>query len=266
MSALYEGCWHKLDWAKKHVDALKRDVGAWTDLQTEPPFTLGKEFHPDLNYFSIFAASVEDVPIEWSLIIGDALTNFRAALDYLAHDLVGRGSKPELRGTDKPQFVICRDSKDFTGQINGRMPGIREADRTIIDSYQPYTWEYERAVHPFALLDVFVRRDKHRQLEPVFAQYFKELNMVVTDSWDFSPTRVDPGSMFTDTTPVIPRFEPNAELVRVCGHVTGSNPDVQMSLQGPIAIAFESEEWVQQTLDNIGAIITQLFSELEPIP
>ncbi len=265
MNVLYEGCWHKLDWAKKHVDTLKRDVRAWADLQTEPPFELGKEFYPDLNCFSVFIAGIEEMPIEWSLIIGDALTNFRAALDYLAHDLVGRGSKPQLRGKATPQFVVCRDSKDVKGQINGRMPGIRTAHRAIIKDYQPYTWQAERDRHPFALLDALVRRDKHRQIEPVFAQYLRELNVSVIESRDFAVDGVEPGSIFTAMTPTIPHFELDAELVRVFGQPTGPNPDVEMSLQGPLTIAFKNGEWVQETLDDIGAMIAQLFTELEPV-
>jgi hypothetical protein len=98
MSALYEGCWHKLDRAKKHVETLQRDIAAWPDRQPEPPISFRKEFNPDLNCFLYFVGGIVAVPTEWSLLIGDALTNFRAALDYLAHDLVGRGdSTPPQR-------------------------------------------------------------------------------------------------------------------------------------------------------------------------
>jgi hypothetical protein len=139
MSALYDGCWHKLDRAKKHVDELKRDIRAWGDRQTEPIYRISKEFHAHPDHFRFTVDSVASFPTEWNLIIGDALTNFRAALDYLAHDLVGRGSKPHLKGTGTPQFVICRDSQDIKGQLNGRMPGIQAQHRAIIESYQHIT-------------------------------------------------------------------------------------------------------------------------------
>ena len=76
MSGLYEGCWHKLDRAREHVDALKRGI-ATRDFDAYPSYGLRDEFRRDLNCLSIFFADVETPPTEWSLIIGDALTNFR---------------------------------------------------------------------------------------------------------------------------------------------------------------------------------------------
>ena|SRR5215216_4743042 len=99
MSELYSGCWHKLDWAKRHVDEFQRSVDAWgANFHGKPPFEFRNEFDSDSNCFTLITTDVADVPPEWSLIIGDALTNFRAALDYLAHDLVGRGSQTRTQG------------------------------------------------------------------------------------------------------------------------------------------------------------------------
>jgi hypothetical protein len=163
MNELYEGCWHKLDWAKKHADALQRSVDAWgANFNLKPPFGFRKELDPDANCFTLSSTTVMAPPPEWRLMIGDALTNFRAALDYLAHDLVGRGSEPQHRGTSTPQFVVCRNIKDFPGQLKGRLPGIQATHAAIIEDYQPYRWLAAKELHPFSLLDYLVCRDKHR--------------------------------------------------------------------------------------------------------
>ena len=264
MSELYSGCWHKLDWAKRHVDEFQRSVDAWgANFHGKPPFEFRNEFDPDSNCFTLFTTDVADAPPEWSLIIGDALTNFRAALDYLAHDLVGRGSKPELRGTSTPQFVIARESKDFPGALKGRMPGIQSAHATIVEYYQPYRWLDVKELHPFFLLDHLVRWDKHRQIQPVFAQHAGSVSMGVTGNSDFRVTRTEPGLAYK-TFPLAPRLEADAELLRVFGERTGPNPDVKVQYEGAVAVTFEDGRWARDTLDQVGAMIAQLFTEIEP--
>jgi hypothetical protein len=62
-------------------------------LRLQTTFQVREKFDVKLNRFTFHVQSVEEGPLLWSLITGDALTNFRAALDYLAQDLVGRGSE-----------------------------------------------------------------------------------------------------------------------------------------------------------------------------
>lgn len=186
MSGLYEGCWHKLDRAQTHVQALKRDIGIRLHhSDREPLYGFRQEFDPDSDCLSTFIDTVNRPTIEWSLIIGDALTNFRAALDYLAHDLVGRGSRPELKATRTPQFVICRKSVDIDRQIKGRLPGIKSSHRAVIEDFQPYQWVEWKDAHPLALLDSLVRWDKHREIEPVFSQHAHYLYVTITGARDF---------------------------------------------------------------------------------
>jgi hypothetical protein len=121
MSALYEGCWHKLDRAKKHLDELQSGVGAWTNPHVEPPYTFGAKFDAERNCFIFRVESVKAFPAEWGLIAGDVLTNLRASLDYLAYDLVGRGTTPHRRHETRTRtfFPIAIKKIDFKGQING---------------------------------------------------------------------------------------------------------------------------------------------------
>jgi hypothetical protein len=264
MNTLYNGCWHKLDRAKKHADELKADVLAWPARYGKPPYRFRKEFKRDLNGFSYTIASIAKMPTGWSLIIGDALTNFRASLDYLAHDLVGRGTKPHLRGTSTPQFVICRNGGDFTGQANGRLPGIRAMHRAIIETYQPYWWGAVRDLHPLLMLDELVRRDKHREIQPVFSQHSHHLYAQVVKADHFIVTHMEPGGSLGGRAVLPLRFEPNAEVLRVLGQQTGPNPDVVVRFQVSFSIAFESGAWVPNALDDIGTMIAQLFSAIEP--
>jgi hypothetical protein len=270
MSALYEGCWHKLDRAKMHVGTLKRDIGVrLAHANTGQMYGYRQEFDPHLNCLSTFVNSVERPPVEWSLIIGDALTNFRAALDYLAHDLAGRGSKPHKRGTRDPSFVICRTVKDANGRdarkrIEGGFPGIKPRHRAVIEDFQPYQWLEWSDAHPLALLDRLVRWDKHREIEPVFSQHAGYFQMAFTDPTDFVPERAELGQGLKFRPPRR-RLEPNTEVARVFGRRIGPNPSVVVHFKSTFSIAFKNGDWVEGTLDKIGKTILQLFTAIEPI-
>jgi hypothetical protein len=112
------------------------------------------------SLFTFHVESVEALPVKWSLIAGDVLTNFRAALDYLAHDLVGAGHEPHWKGGTKPQFAIGSYKEVFRKKVRVRMPAIQLRHRTSIEKYQPYKWRSARSRHPLAVLEAFVVRDK----------------------------------------------------------------------------------------------------------
>lgn len=267
MSALYEGCWHKLDRAKHHFDELNNRVGAWTNLDTKPPIRYGKKFDAKLNRFTFHVESVEELPVEWSLIAGDALTNFRAALDYLAQDLVGRGSEGHLKGTSRPKFPVCMHVNEFGNDVEEKLPGITEEHRTIIKGYQPYEWGDDRNSHPFHLLTKFVNRDKHRELQLAKIQHLRQgtkFSANVTRWHDFAIRSVKPGRVFGNPPKMATSFNPGAEVARVYGKKTGPNPDVDMNFQATVTPTFESGEWLADTLKAIGVAITKLFGEIEP--
>lgn len=265
MSALYEGCWAKLDRAQHHFDELDSRVGAWTNLHAEPPYTFGKEFNSKRNFFTFHVESVETLPVEWSLIAGDALTNFRAALDYLAHDLVGAGREPHWKGTTKPQFAIGRTRRVFRQKVRERMKGILPKHRAIIEKYQPYKARSARDRHPLALLDALVIRDKHRQLQAVGTYNAGSFGARVLTHNDFAISGVVPGSVFGRSRKLPGRFEPGAEVARAYGKKTGPSPNVEMGSYGPVSVASEDfPAWFPDALQGMGQMITMLFSEIEP--
>jgi len=265
MSALYEGCWHKLDRAKHHFDELDNRVEAWTNLNTKPPYEFGKEFDARRDLFTFHVVSVEEMPVEWSLIAGDALTNFRAALDYLAHDLIGRGSEPHRKGKSGPQFTIGLHYKEFRNAIEKEMPGITAEHRAIIENYQPYKWDEARDRHPLALLRTLVNRDKHRKLQLAGVQQVgNNFRAGVVGFHDFTIHRVEPGRIFGKAPKMVARLKPGAEVARVFGKKTGPNPNVEMGFQSAVTVTFEGGAWLTDTLETIGLAITKLFREIEP--
>jgi hypothetical protein len=62
----------------------------------------------------------------------------------------------------------------------------------------------------------------------------------------------------------VARPKPGAEVARVLGKETGPNPNVEMGFQAAVAVAFETGEWLTDTLEAMGVCITKLFREIEP--
>ena len=265
VSALYEGCWHKLARSKEHLDELKNRVGHWIHFHRKPPYVFGKKFDAKRNRFTFHVEGIEALPVEWCLIAGDVLTNLRASLDYLAYDLVGRGAMPHRRDEMRTQFPIARKKGDFKGFINGRMPGISPKQWTIIEAYQPYKWGGARNRHPFALLDTLVNWDKHKQLQLIAVYNTLNFRANVVSVSDFAIHRVEAGRVFGKRRNRIPPFELGTRVAHVIGETTGPDPNVDMDFQGAVSIAFkDARALFPDALEGMGQAIARLFREIEP--
>src|ERR1700686_281492 len=77
----------KIERAKKHI----RDLGVRIRMFCESDaYTIGVKPHPiaEIQQTTLYFASVDPIPDDISLIIGDAVHNLRSSLDHLAWQLV----------------------------------------------------------------------------------------------------------------------------------------------------------------------------------
>jgi hypothetical protein len=151
----------KTERAKKHVLDLETVFEGF--LKTKPNAFAFKtdENTGDRTYY---VTRVAPIPIEFSLLVGDALNNIRTALDHLTYQLViiGGGSN-EIRS--KANFPIGNSLSDYIARRTKMVPGLREDAVKAIDALQPYmggTGEY------FCHLARLNNFDKHRLLVPVW--------------------------------------------------------------------------------------------------
>ena len=118
---------------------------------------------------------VEDSDL--SVLMGDALINFRASLDHLAWIMVKRrGSFPgrsvKRRKREKIQqgiqFPLAKSSRTFPGVLERNLPGITlgTALGRLVARFQPYR-RGDQAAAMRALRDL-TNRDKHRLLLTAF--------------------------------------------------------------------------------------------------
>lgn len=263
--------WLKLEWAKLHADALKVEIQRWCDAQGErlTAWTLTQKLDSDRQCIVVSLGSVA-LPTDWMLMIGDAVYNFRACLNYLAWDLVRAGAEPKPRNRKSVEFPIHTERGGFDRAVRIGLPGIRKEHLAVVEQHQPYhAARHESLVqgpgaitgpasHPLAVLQTLSNNDKHHNPQYTFPQNFGQLTFSA-DYIDFIVERLEPANPFPGV------FYSGAEIATAYGRVTGPNPQVKVNLQGSTAIAIEPGLWLWDALDKIGVAIAGLVSEVEPL-
>lgn len=162
----------KLDRALLHLHALGDEMAA-LDLMARTQMTVADEEvypHPRGFRHVFYVGGVTPTGPAVPLIAGDYIQNLRAALDHLAWELVRKGTEWPPRSLTAIQFPIysvnrSRDKtkRTFSNRIAKELPGISDAQRALIDGYQPY----HRGKRHLATLAHFSNQDKHRFITPV---------------------------------------------------------------------------------------------------
>ena len=273
------GSWHKLRRAREHLEVLKHEMSA-VDFEATPPVTFGYELHADGNgrgIFTVYVDTVLAIPEDWALIIGDFLNNARSALDYLAWQCVRRGSKPEPDFPMKVAFPICESKPTFDSVLGAALPGVHLKPLiAVIREHQPYipmpTPDEGIYESTLLILKRLNNADKHRELTPS-ATYPKSgpppdgfaYGLLAVHDWENSSIRVHERNLAMCLNY---GFEPETELFQLIGQVTGPNPQVEMGVKGNAAFVVEdngARHILPDVLDTIGAEITLILSEVEPL-
>jgi hypothetical protein len=249
----------KLMRAEHHAGALQREVDTWIAARSKTPLAFSAEFQEAQNRFAYRVAPFsQDLPSSWPLIIGDALTNLRAALDYAAWQLVAMRSDPTPISETRVQFPLIwkwpEDSSGharFMSEVPRRLPGVDPRYIEVVDKHQPYHWadhevtqrahdphDYERSNigraerHPLALLDRLSNHDKHRELQ-VVAELGVAMRAEVVDQEACDVVRMVP-------SPEQPRLSPGVDLLHVYVRRTGAaRPRLKTRLDLDIVPAFD---------------------------
>jgi hypothetical protein len=255
----------KLERAQLHVEALYTEAQRLMSDQVgrrESPFI--KHFDPQL---SAIVYTVADSVVLPSLAppLGDALTNFRAALDHMAWALYQLGARPPGVKAFDIEFPICQSEPDFNGRSKTKLAGVDVEAVTIIGRYQPYVRGDTADAHPLAILNRLVRIDKHRDLHVMYATPF-ELRGEVTETRNFTPTHFEPLNL--DANGHLLPFHPGTEILRVHGTPGPAElgePNVVVKFVGPHGICLEDGTMVSKSMELIHSIILLIFYELAPI-
>src|SRR6266446_595524 len=146
-STYLAGVRHKIDWAKHHLDHFDEIFGAGIGARQAAHSAVLKQ--QSEGHGTIPAP---EPPVEWRLIIGDAVSNMRASLDHLACQLALR-VREECCHTEFPIFSEETPETARRFKKLGKFIGTEAVAR--IQFFQPYKRDNSVA-------DDIVRTDLHR--------------------------------------------------------------------------------------------------------
>jgi hypothetical protein len=252
-------CRAKLDRAKAHVYALHADVyqanGNDGDL-----VLLGRQYEPESQAIVYRVKCVPQVRDSWGLLIGDAIHNYRSALDHLWWQLAVKklGREPTKQEAKDIQFPILGSADDWLCHRYFRH--IDPADAANVKPMQPFHHGQPGMFHPLAALNELSNTDKHRFLHPtvITVQASGARAPLPSDFRDcYAPDHVVNGIATIRIEHFIPATPKLGDpVLRVPVVATGPNPDVQLyaSLTAQVTIG---ETWpMLRCLEAIDNVVT----------
>jgi hypothetical protein len=275
VNPLLDGARAKHARAKKHVDDLKQ---AMVDYKQEGIFRfdkhcerptrerlseLGVTAHDDTPWglITLYVRDVLEAPHPLSTIAGDALNNFRAALDYVAWECVALGTKPNPVREQNIKFPIIDKwvRNDWKAVCGEAVPGIASAHLGVIRNHQPFTRGKDAHSHPFWRLRDLGGKEKHRRLLIIAMG-------LVGGQYTFAPHDFVP----ITTTDLIERpvvLEPGLKLSRVFGLITGDSwEDSSFPTHlVEVGLAFQPNVYIEPLMEAIDAEVAAVLDEIDAL-
>ncbi len=162
MRSLSEGIYAKVERATDHLNALKSEIAQFCELNAhevrhEADFQAGEK---TLVYYAR-----ENIPLRWSIVIGEIIHNLRSALDQAVYDLTIRESG---QAVELSEFPIFADKNAFLRTTRGgglyKIRGVGEKTKRVIEELQPFNIRKEGTESVLWLLHELSNIDKHRTI------------------------------------------------------------------------------------------------------
>ncbi|MGV0796229.1 hypothetical protein ABQF26_04645 [Mycolicibacterium elephantis] len=158
----------KLARAKVHLDQLDTDVKAFRAREPHD-WTLSAVDHlfdPSLAVVKVHVRVKEQTPDTWPLIVGDVLTNLRAALDHAVYGHASSRRALTPAQEKSLNYPIITIATDWPNHRNRLAQFLDTNVLNVIEDSQPFkagdpNW------HSLALLNNLVNEDKHRAVRTV---------------------------------------------------------------------------------------------------
>lgn len=248
--------------AREHRETFMAAAGEWL-MSLDMTMPIEKRIEPwedggEVIIFSVGTIRLEP-PLRIALLVGDALSNYRAALDHLAWQLVTASGTPPK--PNQVYFPIGRDREQFAADLRRKMPGVGPVTGAIVKRYQPFQHGAQALDHPLWILAEWVGVDKHRAV-PLFAHYSTEVGATVPDN--FPNFRV----MARERRDTIEYLLPGTDLIRIYGKriEPGKDHGVRVKFGGQITIAHESGRTLEAVLDGADRVVDAILGEFERLP
>jgi hypothetical protein len=250
-----DDAWAKFHRADEHRAALKAEIKRLLEAEVRPPIDIGLHYEPQTSSYLVVIARVVDLR-HIGLIFGDALQNYRAALDYLVCRLLLSKGAPITTQTAWP---VAKDAAAWESAKGKQLAGVDPAYVEIIERYQPKEAGDEADIHPFATLAALSNKDKHQLLTPAPVN-MDRVRMQPTNLLHCAVERMEP--LLKRPGPL----EPGTQLARVF-LVTPLEPEhaVNVQMEASLYPALEDGRGLADVLDQIRARVINVLSEFHRI-
>ncbi|RZL74956.1 MAG: hypothetical protein EOP32_32480 [Rhodococcus sp. (in: high G+C Gram-positive bacteria)] len=163
-----DSAYSKLSRAQGHLVALRSDIHAYRNR--DPINFTYRQRNDPLNGANIIVEYIakvdEEPPASWGLMVGDILTNLRAALD---HALFGHIASRYTLTDDEAQgiqFPVREESGKWERWANRHSKWVEPSVSDAIGAMQPFN-SVDPTDHLLWVLNRLVNYDKHRTLHVV---------------------------------------------------------------------------------------------------
>jgi hypothetical protein len=256
--------WAKLDHANGLFEDLRQSLPDETDL-----VQLGHRYSGKKREVVYYVHRVAD-DLEWPLLVGDAVQNMRAALDYLMSQLARRhlGRMPTHKESRRIRYPVCRRKKEFVDASKVYLRYLEPDDLRALKRFQPYRSFPKGYHHPLAALERLSNRDRYRSLRLVAVTAkggsFTNLSDAYKDCVRDARVVVE-GQPAVDWVLTPPRRRPRKGdvVVRCFVRPTGPNPDVELDASVTAHLVIAKIGSVLPALDDMAAYVTAVLEAFD---
>jgi hypothetical protein len=247
----------KLDRGDKHVRGYERWEHRVFAGKNPPGVQLAVQIDRKQSRGIIKIGRVSQLPIGLALLIGDAVHNYRSALDQLIFELAfidSNGGKrlPPKASLERTMFPDsnCRENFEGTHVQTRLLAGLTKKHRAQLKRFQPYRARNRTMPHPIRLLVDLSNDDKHRLTQPVLA-CASNIHVEILDA-DLRDCRFAPDPDWQSEPVVGLPLQPGAKVCSLAIVITGTNP--QMKVKGSLTryVGFANGVPVSTALREIG--------------
>ena len=208
----------KLKRANLHAGTLKRETRRFLNAHEKPTFR--GQFEANFTRYVVYVRTgYPDPPDSFAVIFGDAIHNYRSALDHLAWQLVKHGNQPRPARPQDVQFPIYDLKRTFEKNVGRRLPGANGDAIEFIKSRNAHPrWNSRHNV--LRHLARWTNDDKHRNVQ-LIASGLHHITLTSRTS-----DCINLGVVHTVKR--APKFKQGAKVAELAIRPTGPHPKVKM--------------------------------------
>ena len=260
----------KLDRGDEHVRAYEQCEHELMASANRPDIGIAVRIDREQSRAILRVVRVDELPLTLPALIGDAVHNFRSALDHLVFELTftdsaGGSRLPRGQTLERTMFPDSDSLTNFEGiHVQTRLlAGLTQKHRAQLKRFQPYRHRKRTTTtHPVRLLIDLSNYDKHRLVQPVL-MCASDIYVEVLESEmrDCHPA-ANP-DWRSDLVLGVP-LEPETEIASLSIEITGPQPQMKVKGTKTLFVGFRNGEGVLDALERMGAYAREIVEFFAP--